>query len=154
MINFIGKLLGSEKAVGAVVNAVSSGLDKLRYTSEEKAENDFKIMQEQANIRLRAQEQIIEWQKATTGQNVTRRVIALLIVGIWASTYLVRMIMLVVGVFWESMSDRLIVAANLIERGISDIEPHMMTVLAFYFALGGIVDGVKSYRDLKGAKNG
>ncbi len=148
-MGFIGRLLGSEKALAGIVGSVTSGLDKLRYTAEEKAEDNAKLLQRQADIRLRAQEQVIEWQKATAGQNVTRRVIALLIVGIWASAYLIRLAMLVAAVWWDSSALQLERAAGLIDEGISDIEPSLMLVLGFYFALGGISDTVAAYKKKK-----
>lgn len=153
-MGLIGRLLGSEKALGKIVSSVSNGLDKLRYTAEEKAQDQAALLQRQADIRLRAQEQVIEWQKATAGQNVTRRVIALLIVGIWASAYLVRLAMLVAAVWWDTNAVQLKEAARLIDTGISDIEPSMMLVLGFYFALGGITDGVKAYRARKDERDG
>ena len=153
-MGLIGRLLGSDKALGSVISSVTSGLGKLAYTAEEKAADNAALLQRQAENRLAAQQQIVEWMKATSGQNVTRRAIALLIVGIWGSAYLVRMVMLVAAIWWDVEATQLKEAAMLIERGISDIEPSLMLVLGFYFALGGISDGIAAYRNRKGADDG
>ena len=153
-MGLIGRMLGSEKALAGVVGVAASAIDKLKYTAEEKAADSAALLQRQAENVLAAQGQVVEWMKATTGQNLTRRTIALIIVGIWASSYVVRLLMLVAAVWWHSNAAQLKEAARLIDEGISDIEPHMITVIGFYFLMGGVADGIAAYKKRKDEKDG
>jgi hypothetical protein len=66
----IGKIFGTDKAAGALINNVSNGLDKLIYTSEEKAEA-------YAAAETEARQMVIKWFEATSG------LLALMITVIW-----------------------------------------------------------------------
>ena len=66
----IGKIFGTDKAAAALIDNVSTGLDKLVYTGEEKAADHAASVTE-------ARKMVIKWLAATSGQNLARRVLAL-----------------------------------------------------------------------------
>ena len=136
----LGALKGffSIPGIDKVATEVGKGLDKLKYTAEEKADDAAKLLAKQAEIRLDAQKQIVAWQVATQPQNATRRRLALLIAYIWASTYAVRILMMVTAAFWPDFREPLHASAAVLEAGISDIEPYMLTVVGFYFTLEAV----------------
>ena len=73
MKKIIGAIFGSSKNTETVVNGAVSGIDKLFYTKEEKAENAVKMS-----------EWFLRYLEATQPQNLARRFIALIIVCLWA----------------------------------------------------------------------
>ena len=83
-MSFWGKIFGTEKALNSVVEGVTSGLDALVYTDEEKATDA-------ANDRKQARQAVIDWMTATQGQNLARRVIALTVTAMWTLQYLLSM---------------------------------------------------------------
>jgi len=86
MLGLLGKMLGSEKALGSAIGAVKNGLDALVYTDEEKA-------QDAAKERAAAREMVVGWMQATQGQNLARRFIALVVTLIWAAQYVIAIIL-------------------------------------------------------------
>jgi hypothetical protein len=70
----IGKLFGTDKAAVSAVDGLKNGLDKLIYTKEEIAEDAAADVSE-------ARKMFIEWMRTTSGQNLARRLIALIVTG-------------------------------------------------------------------------
>ena len=137
MFGFIGKLFGSDKAASALIDNVSSGLDKLYYSDEEKADDA-------AKSRSEARSMILDWMKNTQGQNLARRLIALVVTSIWCLQYVAMMVLSVSAVWVESESERLIASANVIGGYAESMNGAMMLILGFYFAaphLGAIAEG-------------
>ena len=140
----IGKIFGTDKAVEAVVNGVSSGLDKLVYTSEEKADDA-------AKDRSEARQMIIAWMASTSGQNIARRLIALCVVGVWLIQYISMNILSVAAIWFhpvvegiENGINPLIQSANVIGGYADKMSGAVMLILAFYFAapyMGSMVQG-------------
>lgn len=127
-MSFWGKLFGSDKAIEGVVDGVSSGLDKLWYTDEEK--NDDK----KASL-TEARTMIIQWLKNTQGQNLSRRLIALSIMFTWLFMHLVSTALAVVAVWSEKITEaKLIASAELISNSAGDMVSAVMLILGFYFA--------------------
>ena len=127
-MSFWGKLFGSDKAIEGVVDGVSSGLDKLWYTDEEK--NDDK----KASL-TEARTMIIQWLKNTQGQNLSRRLIALSIMFTWLFMHLVSVTLAVVAVWSEKITEaKLIASAELISSAAGDMVSAVMLILGFYFA--------------------
>lgn len=149
MFGFIGKLLGSDKAATALVDNVSSGLDKMFYTDEEKATDG-------AKDRSEARGMFIKWMESTQGSNLARRVIALTVTFIWALQYIVSMIMFAIapwisgvpeGEGMESYTSMLLASATSISSNGEAVTGAMMITLAYYFAaphMGKIVDSAMS----------
>ena len=138
----LGKVFGTEKALGALVKAGRDGLDKLYYTTEEKAED-------KAKHREKARDQVVEFMRATQGQNVARRLIALIIISIWSVSYVLAMILNVTAVFNAGHAANLKEAAELIGAAISDVEAIMYMVIAFYFGAPHVEGVLKVMTDRK-----
>lgn len=130
----IGKIFGTDKAVESVVNGVSKGLDALVYTDEEKAGDA-------AKDRAEARSMIIKWIDGSKGQNLARRLIALLIVTIWLLQYLGCLALSVAGV-WASSPSKILASAEIVGDSAERMNGAVMLILGFYFAapyMGGIV---------------
>ena len=153
-IGVLGKILGSEKAFGKVFDAAKGAIDKAVYTRQEKAENSAKLELMRFEQRAKLADQAVKWMEATSSQNLARRVLALLIAGIWAIAYMLSLGLVVWSTF-EDPSDaaQLRTAAVMIDDHISDVEGWMLLVLGFYFTTpmtSGIVDAlVKRNTDKK-----
>lgn len=133
-MSFLGRLFGTEKALNAVVEGVSSGLDKLVFTDEEKAEAA-------AKERTEARAMVVQWMQATQGQNLARRLIALSITGIWLSQYVFGQMLSLVNVFLDKAE--IYRASDLMRDGANDMNTAVMLILGFYFAaphMGKIAD--------------
>ncbi len=76
-----GWLFGGSNAADKTVDSISSGIDKMFYTDEEKAD-----------ARKVGFELFIEYQKATQPQNIARRLISLILVGLFALLVLIAVI--------------------------------------------------------------
>lgn len=134
-MSFWGRLFGTDKALEAVVDGVSNGLDKLVYTDEEKA-------QDAAQDRSQARKMIVEWMTATQGQNLARRLIALSVTGTWLGQYLIAQALSLAAIFIDK-SDKIESAAALMRAGAAEMDGAVMLILGFYFAapyMGKIVN--------------
>ena len=135
-------IFGGPKSIGKIIDAARSGIDALSYTDEEKNHDA-------AKQREKAREQVIAYMEATQSQNVARRLIAIVIIGIWASCYVASMLMIVSSIFIDSpdISAQLMKGSETIDSHISDIETEMILVLGFYFGaphLKPILDAIVS----------
>lgn len=131
MFSILGKLFGTEKALTGIVDAAASGLDKLYYSDEEKADDA-------AKARSEARQMIIQWMASTQGQNLARRLIALSITGVWLGMYLVSVLAQMVATFTNTHGAVTVEKVNEIGRIAQDSGQDMngavMLILAFYFA--------------------
>lgn len=138
---FLGKVFGTDKALAGVVDGVSNGLDKLIYTDEEKAEDKAKATTE-------ARQMVVDWMRATQGQNLARRLIALSITAVWLSMYLLAVLMNMVAVFTNNegvlTSDKLGEVSTIATNSAMDMNPAVMLILAFYFAAPHMGDIAKA----------
>ena len=135
-MSFLGKLFGSDKALSDTVGHVASGIDKLVYTSEEKADDA-------AAERSEARKMVVDWMAATQGQNLARRLIALSITGVWLLQYVIAQLVTLVGVFvedpkvWNE-------ASAVMRAGADDMSSAVMLILAFFFAAPHMGDIAKA----------
>lgn len=135
MWNFVGKLFGSEKVIEKGIDTVASGLDKLFYTDEEKADDGRKERSE-------ARAMIIDWMKTTSGQNLARRLLALVITAVWLFMYLLSSALDLSVIWVTEHADKLSASANSIGDRATEMNGAMMLILGFYFAaphLGNII---------------
>lgn len=131
----LGKIFGSDKAIESTINSVSSGLDKLYYSDEEKADDA-------AKSRTEARQMIVSWMAATQGQNLARRLLALSITGTWLLMYVSAMIGSIVA-SWQDDPARWIESSKIIGDYASGMDGEVMLILGFYFAaphMGAIVN--------------
>ena len=146
MLSIFGKLFGSAKAVERIVESTASALDKLVYTNEEKAEAA-------AKQREKARDQVVDFMAATSGQNLARRLIALIIVGIWAGCYVMSVGMVVVAVFITGeLATQLREASSLIDSYISGVEGSLILILTFYFGAPHVENVVRAVVEGRRAK--
>lgn len=124
-MGLISRIFGTEKALSATISGVTKGLDALVYTDEEKA-------QAAAEERTAARQIVVGWMERTQGQNLARRLIALVVTGIWAVQYVIAMLLDVAGV-WIA-DKRIMQSADSIREGGDSVTGAMMLVLGFYFA--------------------
>ena len=138
MLNFLGKLFGSEKALDSVVSGTVRGLDALVYTSEEQAQDAAASVTE-------ARRMVVAWQASTQGQNLARRLIALSITAVWLLQFIVAQALTVAAV-WASPSvvtgagltlvtvvgtaDRLKESASVLTGGAAAMNGAVMLILA------------------------
>jgi len=135
-MSFWGQVLGSDRAIESAVDAVKSGLDKLVYTDEEKADAA-------ASERQQARSMLVQWMEATQGQNLARRIISLAVTGVWLSQYVIAQLAMSVAVFWTDRSSQLKALAEINLKSADDMAAAAMLILGFYFAaphLGSFVD--------------
>lgn len=127
-MSFWGRLFGTDKAASSLIDNVAKGLDALVYTDEEKA-------QDAAKSRSEARAMIIEWNKNTQGQNLARRIIALLVTAVWLAQYITMQILGVASV-WASgeVSQKMVESAKIIGEFATSMNGAMMLILGFYFA--------------------
>lgn len=153
--SFFGRFFGTETAVKSMIDNVSSGLGKLVYTSQEKAEDEARSITE-------ARSMMIEWIKATSGQNLSRRCLAFLIAGIWAMQYISMQILshtlVWAPIFIENMTPEVIKAMQssitLCSESIKDVSNPFGIILTFYFALPYMGNGVAKLKSaITGLKN-
>ena len=125
-LSTIGKIFGTDKAAKALIDNTSSAIDKLFYTDEEKAEDKARSASE-------ARSMIIKWMAATSGQNLARRLLALMISSIWLLQY-ITMMSLSVAAVWVEHPEKLIESADVVGGYAKNMNGAMMLILAFYFA--------------------
>lgn len=97
-----------------VIDKVSNGLDSIIFTEQEKSDASLKRL-----------DFVLEYMKATAPQNVSRRVIAVIIVALWAALIMLGVLLQLVG--WTK-------DAEFIFQTLSELvnEPFMI-VIGFYF---------------------
>lgn len=138
---FIGKVFGTDAAIQTTVNAVKDGLDALVYTEEEKATTA-------AADRAAARSMVVEWMQATSGQNLARRWLAIVITTGWLAQYGSANLFAVIAVFVkEPLSQQMLAASGIMGGYANQMNGAVMLILAFYFAaphMGQIVDAAMS----------
>ena len=137
--------LSAPEDVSKLVTGAVNGLDKLKYTAEEKDDHALEVMREQAKIRLQAQAQVVEWMKATAPQAVMRRRLASLVAYMWAVAFSTPLIMLVAAVWMPTHADELRESANIIIGYVGTIDQYMLLTMGFYLGaphVSTIVDGI------------
>ena len=127
-MGILGQLFGSEKVMDAAIGGITKGFDALVYTDEEKAGDA-------AKERSEARSMIVDWIKNSQGQNIARRLIALIITIVWLLMYLVST-GLDVAVVWMDDSLRSQVAQSAVSIGerADSMTGAMMVIISFYFA--------------------
>lgn len=106
-------LTGGKGAAEKAADGIYNGLDKMFYTDEEKADA------------AKARGQLyIEYQKATMPQNVARRLIALIVMGVWA---FVVVLAALVGAWLGEYAD------YLLELLFKAVMPLAVVVISFYY---------------------
>jgi hypothetical protein len=144
MFSFIGKMFGTDKAGEAIIDGVTSGIDKLWYTEEEKAEDAAQARREGMAVYM-------EWLKSTSGSRIARRLIALMITG----SYFLQLTIaqaLTLAAIWEERTilpdgtlapSRLTEAASLLFSWAAEGGALVGVVLLFYFGGPAAIEASK-----------
>ncbi|QXN60170.1 hypothetical protein KUA24_103 [Vibrio phage HNL01] len=136
MWSWLGKLFGTDKAAASLVDNISSGLDKLVYTDQEKA------VEHAASV-TEARQVLLQWVSSTSGSNLARRVIALIVTSIWALQYATSMLLLALVPWMPEYAEQMRMSAQSLQESGEAVSGAMALVLGFYFAaphLGSIVN--------------
>ena len=134
-MSFWSKLFGSSDAVKEGIGMLKDAGDALWYTDEEKARDKAAEVSE-------ARQMILGWMATTTGQNLARRLLAVMITCVWLVQYLAMMILQLVAV-WVDNPEQWNKSAVVIGDYAQNMNGAMMLILAFYFAaphMGSIVE--------------
>jgi hypothetical protein len=145
-VSFLGKVFGSDEALGKVVDTAKELLDEAFYTDQEEAAA-------KAVARDKAQGMVIEWIKASTGSRLARRMIALAITGTWLSMFLFATLMSFLAIWVDpaipadggaSTAQLMQASAALIDGRTERMTGAVMLILGFYFAapyMGDLAQG-------------
>lgn len=133
---FVGRLFGSEKAIEKGMDVLVNAGDKIFYTKEEQAD-DARISQEskQAYL-LHCSQVMLDWMKNSQGQNLSRRVLALSIGGVWLGQYVFSGILdfIAIWITDPDTSTKLIASVAMMDHRAETMNGAMMIILPFYFA--------------------
>lgn len=116
-MGWLGWLTGESKTAEKVVDGVSSGLDMMFYTDEEKAIANGKILDWK-----------LKYATASAGQSISRRVIATIVSSLWG---LIVLAAAVAGYFATGKDSY---ANYLMELLGSTVNTPFMIIIGFYFA--------------------
>lgn len=127
-MSFWGRLFGSDSSVEKVIDHAAAGLDKLIYTDEEKADA---VLQDRAAAR----QMVIEWLRNTQGQNLARRLLALMIASVWLLQYLAAQVLAIAAAWVEpAAAEKLRASVDVLSENADRMNGAMMLLLSFYFA--------------------
>jgi hypothetical protein len=121
-MGILANIFGDKDIANKAVDGAIGGLDKMFFTQEEKAEANQKLS-----------EWYLKYLEATQPQNLARRFIALIVVGLWA-------LLIVLGVAVKYFSDSY---ANYVFEVLGEIvmNPFLM-IMGFYF----LTHAVRAYQ--------
>jgi len=120
----LGWLFGGSKAADSTVEGIKSGLDKLVYTDEEKGDAH------RAGVEL-----FIEYQRATQPQNLARRLIAVILIGLFA------LLVIATAAAWPLDKEY---AKFILQLLIDVVVTPVSVIIAFYFVRSLIPGARKS----------
>lgn len=128
-MSWFGKLLGTDEAAGKMIDTLAGGFDKLHYGAQERAEDAAKDVSE-------ARAMLVRWMEATQGQNLSRRVLAFIITGVWLFQFVGSMIgdMIMPWITDPSTSAAFAKSTEAIGGRAESMNGAMMLILGFYFA--------------------
>lgn len=147
MLQWLGKLFGTDKAAESLVNNISSGIDKLVYTTQEKSEDA-------AKARLEANQIYMQWLQSTSGSSIARRFIAIVITVVWASQYVFSLLLATLAPWFtdQVIVDAMMASAKALAENGEQGNGAFMVVLGFYF-LGNKADALYESAVKKFSKN-
>jgi len=120
------KIFGSSETVREGLSMIRDAGDALVYTDQEKAQDARASNQAAINS-------IIQWMDTTKGQNLARRLLAVMITSVWLLMYIVSMLINITAV-WVHDPEQWRVTAVVVGGYAEQMNGAMMLILAFYFA--------------------
>ena len=140
-MSILTALLGGPGAGAEIIKGAANAIDELILTDQEEAEATAAARSEGYRVYM-------SWLESTSGSRLARRLIALLITGIWAIEHICSVALGVASVFFDPMDSavinvKLIEASEMLARHASDNNTLVGVVLLFYFGGPAAIDGVK-----------
>lgn len=135
MFGFLGRMFGSENAGKALIDNVSSGIDKMWYTDEEKAEDAAQAKREGMAVYM-------SWLESTSGSRIARRLIALMVTGIWVIEHL-GSVGAGVAAVWADDPAKLNETSRMLAEHATNNNTLVGVVLLFYFGGPAAIDASK-----------
>ena len=132
MFGFLGKMFGSSKAGEQIIDGAMSGIDKMFYTDEEKAEDARTVKREVMAVYMK-------WLESTSGSRIARRLLAVGAFTIWALEHISAVILRVISI-WADDPTKLTDAATFLRDTANDQNALVGVVFAFYFGGPVLVD--------------
>lgn len=122
------RIFAGEETIKTTVEAVRDGLDALVFTDEERATAA-------AVERAAARGMVVQWMDATSGQNLARRWLSVVITTVWLGQYLAAQAFTVFTI-WVTPDKRETyqATAKLMADYAESMNGAVMLILAFYFA--------------------
>ena len=143
-----GKMFGTEKALTGIVSGVTSALDSLCYTDQERS-------QDAAKERSEARGMVVGWMESTKGQNISRRFIAISTTTVWLSQIILGQIISIVAIFvGDASTEKLSAVTDILNSGADDMSGIVMLVFGFYFAAPHMGKMAQAFVDGRAAKVG
>ena len=134
-MGILGSLFGGANTGAEIVKGVSNAFDELIHTDQEEAEEAAQARREGYAVHM-------SWLESTSGSRVARRLIALLVTGIWAIEHIASVILGTIAV-WMDEPARFIEASGMLARHAAENNTLVGVVLLFYFGGPAAIDGVK-----------
>lgn len=136
MLSWLGKLFGTDKAAASLVDNLSSGLDKLIYTDQEKSE-DAQSAKREAN------QVYMQWLQSTSGSSISRRFIAIVVTIVWAAQYVGSLLMATLAPWFsdKQVVDAMMATSKALAENGDQGNAAFMCILGFYF-LGNKADAM------------
>jgi len=128
-MSFIGKLFGSDQALGKIVDTAKDLVDESFYTDQEEAEDKAKAGEA-------ARGMVIDWVAASTGSRLARRLIAFSITGTWLAMYWLSTTLSIAAVWAENelSLSQLQQSSAIADAAGQQMVSAVMLILGFYFA--------------------
>lgn len=136
-------MFGSQKAGEKIIDGVVSGVDKLWYTSEEKAEDAAQAKREGMAVYMK-------WLESTSGSRIARRLLAVGAFLIWAIEHITAVVMRVLSNWFGDVTtvvdganvtiNKLSLSADFLTATALEMQTLVAVVFAFYFGGPVLVD--------------
>lgn len=128
MFDLVGRLFGSSNAGEKIIDGAISGIDKMWYTAEEKAQDAAQAKREVMSV-------YVEWLKGTSGSRVARRIIAIFTMFIWGFSYCSSAIFQLVAVWADDPTQvaKLVESSVILAAKAASVNTLVAVIFAFYF---------------------
>lgn len=124
-MGLLDKLFGSDKQLDKLTTGAVNGLDKIFFTQEEKAEANQKLS-----------EWYLKYLQATQPQNLARRLIAMVVVALWALLILIGVLLFRLDPGWSAF------VFSTLDNIVNN---PFMIIVGFYF----LTHAVRAYKNGK-----
>ena len=140
----LGALLG-KSGIDKIIDGATRGFDALKYTAEEKAHEAADREKQQAEINFRAQGQVVEWIKAMQPAARARRIIACVVVSIWALTMVVTLAFTMAAPWTDTYHDRILESAAAARETLESTDELFYIILLFYFGSPTVMPAIQGF---------